>query len=563
MNDVITLLKPRVWSFRSRIFSKREKAKVLKYVLLGAIGALFWGGIFIISLRVLKYFRGIEEIGDLIAFKLLSMMLVIIFSLLIFSSILTTLSKLYLSKDLPLVHSMPVSGYKIFIARWIESTIDSSWMVMLYTFPVFLSYGIVYQSGLFYYINMALTLFPLAMIASGISALLIMLAVMILPASRIRSLFIFLGLSLFIVIYIAVRVLRPERLVDPEAFVTVLVYLKTLKAPALPYLPSTWAFDSMRAMLSNSFADVLFHNGLAWSGAFTMIFALILTADRIYFRGLSRVQTAQGRLFKLHLSDHLPLGSYLSGPVRAFAVKEIRTFFRDQTQWSQIFLIGALVLIYIYNFRVLPLEKSPIKTVYLQNFLSFLNMGLVAFVLIAVTARFAYPAVSIEKEAFWLVRSTPIKLKTYLKVKFFIYFFPLLILSEILIIGTNILLKVTPFMMTLSVITVCFMVPGVVSMGIGLGAAYPDFKSENPGQAVTGFGGLVFMMLSAVYVGAVIILEAGPVYNLFMAGFHGRALSLPEWVWIIGSFTVAFILSLLVVIVPMKFGERRLSRHLI
>ncbi|MFQ5485997.1 MAG: hypothetical protein ACE5DO_11785, partial [Desulfobacterales bacterium] len=190
MNDVITLLKPRVWSFRGRIFSKREKAKVLKYVLLGAIGALFWGGIFISSLRVLKYFQGIEEIGDLIAFKLLSMLFVIIFSLLIFSSILTTLSKLYLSKDLALVHSMPVSGYKIFIARWIESTFDSSWMVMLYTFPVFLSYGVVYQSGFFYYINMVLTLCPLAMIASGISALLIMLAVTVLTASRIRSLFI-------------------------------------------------------------------------------------------------------------------------------------------------------------------------------------------------------------------------------------------------------------------------------------------------------------------------------------------------------------------------------------
>ncbi|MEE8414786.1 MAG: hypothetical protein V3S05_00785, partial [Desulfobacterales bacterium] len=445
----------------------------------------------------------------------------------------------------------------------IESTIDSSWMVMLYTFPVFISYGIVYQSGLFYYINMVLTLFPLAMIASGISALLIMLAVMILPASRIRGLFIFLGLSFFIIIYIAVRLLRPERLVDPEAFVTILVYLKALKAPALPYLPSTWAFDSMRAMLSDSFTDVLFHNGLAWSGAITVIFALILMADRIYFRGLSRVQTAQGRLFKLRILDHLPFGSYLSGPVRAFAVKEIKTFFRDSTQWSQIFLIGALVLIYVYNFRVLPLEKSPIKTVYLQNLLSFLNMGLVSFVLIAVTARFAYPGVSIEREAFWLVRSAPIKLKTYLKVKFFIYFFPLLILSEILIIGTNILLKVTPFMMTLSVVTLFFMVPGVVSMGVGLGAAYPDFKSENPGQAVTGFGGLVFMMLSAVFIAAVIILEAGPVYNLFMADFHGRALSLLEWVWIIGSFTVAFILSMLAVIIPMKFGERRLSSHLI
>jgi ABC-2 type transport system permease protein len=71
------------------------------------------------------------------------------------------------------------------------------------------------------------------------------------------------------------------------------------------------------------------------------------------------------------------------------------------------------------------------------------------------------------------------------------------------------------------------------------------------------------MMLSAVFIAAVIILEAGPVYNLFMADFHGRALSLLEWVWIIGSFTVAFILSMLAVIIPMKFGERRLSSHLI
>ncbi len=60
-------------------------------------------------------------------------------------------------------------------------------------------------------------------------------------------------------------------------------------------------------------------------------------------------------------------------------------------------------------------------------------------------------------------------------------------------------------------------------MGIGFGAAYPDFKSENPSQTVTSFGGLMFMMVCAGYVGAVIIIQAGPVYRLFMANIQGKS----------------------------------------
>jgi ABC-2 type transport system permease protein len=254
---------------------------------------------------------------------------------------------------------------------------------------------------------------------------------------------------------------------------------------------------------------------------------------------------------------------FLPGPIRAFAVKEIRTFFRDQTQWSQIFLIGALVVIYIYNFKALPIEKAPIRTVYLQNLLSFLNMGLAAFVLTAVAARFAYPAVSAEKNAFWLVKSVPIRLKSFLWIKFFVYFLPLLVLTEILVVTTNILLSVTSFMMILSLTTVFVMVPGIVSMGIGFGAAYPDFNSENPAQTVTSFGGLLFMMLCAGYIGIVIVLEAGPVYSIFMAGIRGRALSGFEWIWIIGSFVLVFILSVIAVIFPMTFGEKRLAEHIL
>jgi ABC-2 type transport system permease protein len=435
-------------------------------------------------------------------------------------------------------------------------------MVVIFTLPVFLAYGIVYQSGLFYYANAAAALAALVINASAISTIMVMVAVIVIPANRLKSIFIFLGILFFVVIYLAIRLSRPELLVDPEVFDTVMVYISSLETPQSSVLPSTWAYDSIKAGLNGAIKSGFFHTALAWSFSVTIAFVLIMVAEAIYFKGYSKTQTASARLFKKYTAGWRYF-DFLPGPIKSFTVKEIKTFLRDQTQWSQLFLIAALVVIYVYNFKVLPIDKSPIKTVYLQNLFSFLNMGLALFVLTAVTARFAYPAVSMEREAFWLVKTSPLSLKAFLWIKFFIYYFPLLILTEALIVATNILLSVTPFMMALSIVTVFFLVPGVVAMGIGLGAAYPDFKAENPTQTVTSFGGLVFMIVCAGYIGLVILIEAGPVYNLFMADIRGKTLSPAIWLWTIGSFAAAFVLSLAAIALPMRFGENRLSKRLI
>ena len=561
MNEVLTLLKPRIWPLKNRGLSKANGNSSARFLLLGSFGLLFWGGIFAVSWRVLIYFKGIEDIGDILGYKLLSMMLVISFALLLFSSILTSLSKLYLSRDLLLVHSMPVSSYKIFITRWIDSTIDSAWMVIVYTLPVFMAYGIVYQTGVFYYINTMISMTCLAVIASAISTLMVMAAVIFIPASRMKSVFIFMGILFFVVVYLAIRLSQPELLVDPEVFDSVMVYITSLQTPSSPFLPSSWAYDSIRSALSGAFNKSLFFTALLLSFAGMIVSAMIFLSDAIYFKGFSKTQNAPSRLFKNNVASDR-IFNFLPGPVKSFTVKEIKTFLRDQTQWTQIFLIAALVVIYVYNFKVLPLEKSPIKTVYLQNLFSFLNMGLALFVLTAVTARFAYPAVSMEREAFWLVKTSPLSIRTFLWIKFFIYYLPLLILTEILIVATNILLQVTPFMMILSTLTVFFIVPGIVAMGIGLGAAYPDFKAENPTQTITSFGGLVFMTACAGYIGLVVIIEAGPVYNLFMAGIRNKIITLPAWTWIVGSFILVLVISLLAIAMPMRFGEKRLSKLL-
>ena len=559
MLDIITLLRPRLYSsmHNGRVQHRRSgKVKIL----LGIIGMLFWGGLFALSHRVLAYFREIEEIGDILNFKLLSMVLITAFALLIFSSILTTLSKLYLSRDLALVHSMPVSSYRIFIARWIDATIDSSWMVVIYILPIFTAYGIVYRAGPVFYLSMPLQFAPLALTASGIGAIAVMLAVMIVPANRMRSIFIFLSILFFVVLYLAIRLLKPESMVDPDVFDTVLVYVTTLQAPSSPLLPTTWVFDAIKASLDTNISESLFHSALIWSFAATLCLMMFALADRIYFEGYSKTQTAQVRLYRKGMRiDRLT--AWLPGAIRAYTTKEIKTFLRDQAQWPQLFLIAALVFIYIYNFKVLPLDRSPIKTAYLQNLLSFLNMGLALFVLTAITGRFAYPAVSTEKDAFWLVKTAPGSIRHFLWIKFFIYYPPLLILTEFLTIATNILLDVTPFMMVLSTATVFFLVPGIVATGIGIGAAFPDFKAENPAQSVTSSGGLLFMILSASLIITVIAIEAGPVYHMFMADFWEKKLTTLQWLWAAGSFAAVLVLSLVAIMWPMRFGERRLSDY--
>lgn len=560
INAVWTLLAPRLLSARPSVQNNRRS----RFFFFFFIGLIFWTGAFLIFYRVLTYFQSVQDFGDILAMKLLSMMIITFFTLLLFSSIINSLSHLYLSRDLSLLHSLPVSVVDIFRSRWLVSAFDSSWMVVAFSLPVFLSYGLVYHAGIFYYLITFTAIVCMCMIASALSSMVVLLGAAILPAGKIRTLFVILGVLLAVLLVVVLRLIQPEQLVNPDSFASVVLYLNSVQALNLPYLPTTWITDTVRFALKSEWSSSGLNLALSTSFVLFLLFINETTAGTIYFRGFSRAQTTPKRLFKpvtLGGKSWEVLLNFLSRPARAFAVKELRSFFRDSTQWPQLFLICALIVIYLYNFSVLPLDRAPIKTIYLQNVFSFLNVGLSAFVLSAIAARFVFPAVSMEGEAFWIIQSAPVSMKTFLWIKFFLYYLPLLLLTETLIVASNILLRVTPFMMFLSVLTIFFLVPAIVALAVGLGARYPDFKSENPAMSATSFGGVLFMLLSFSLIASVIILEAGPVYRIFMAELHGQALSVKQIIRLALSFSFALFLCIFAVFYPMKLGEKHLLKR--
>ena len=558
MNDILLLLKPGILALANKLKGKGGKSRNVKALILFVIGICFWVGLFWISRKVLLYFSSIEQIGTLISYKLLSMTVSISFFLLLVSAIITSISRFYLSKDLIMVHTMPAKPVNILLSRWIVSLFDSSWMVLLYIFPALLAYPVVFETGPVPFFIMAVSFCSLAVTASAIASIGVMLLVTLVPATTLKSIFAFFGLALFIALYIGFRMLKPEQLVDPESFNSVLAYISALKTPSSPLFPGTWVFEAIQSSLEGNLGPSLFHISLSVSFSALLILVLAVAGDLLYFRGVTASIEEKGKNAG-HLRRKKETWRNTGAPGHAIRVKEIRYFFRDQTQWGQLFLVAALITIYIYNFTVLPFDKSPIGEFYLQNLLSFLNMGLALFVLTSVAARFSYPAVSMEAESFWMIRSAPVSMMKFLLIKFFVHYIPLLILTEILVVITNILLQVTDFMMMLSVVTTFVLVPSIVALAIGIGGIYADFNLENPLKSVTGFGGIMYMILCAAITGGVILLEAGPVYTIFMAEIRGRALADYEIIWSAIAFSLVPVIAISALVIPLRLAARHLS----
>jgi ABC-2 type transport system permease protein len=236
-------------------------------------------------------------------------------------------------------------------------------------------------------------------------------------------------------------------------------------------------------------------------------------------------------------------------------LKEMRLFFRDTTQWSQLILLTVLVVVYVFNIKFLPLRGEGV-TFFLANVIPFVNLILAGFVLASIAARFIFPGISLEGRTLWLLRSSPLDMEQLLWSKFWVGTLPLLILAVGLVFATDVLLQVSGFMMAVSIFTITMMTFAIAGLALGFGAMFPKFNTENAAQIPTSFGGLVLMMASVALIGLVIVVEARPVYQYAGAQLLHTAPSVAE---LIIGFGGAGALCLVATFVPIRIAMKRMK----
>jgi ABC-2 type transport system permease protein len=526
------LLLPGWFALRNRV-GRREKGDTLRSVLFGgiaaAVGASILGIVYYVTWHLLDY----AELGDYLIRLGLSWLFLTFLSFLGFSGIVTALSTFFLSEDLRLIMAAPVAARRFFYARFLRTAVQAGWMVVVFVVPVLLGVGLARCAPWSYYLTAVLAVTPFVIVPVAVGCLAVAIVVML-------------------------RFLQPERLMRVESLPDVTAFFATLQSPVTPLLPSFWAGEALFGSLMGR-PDLL-HLGALWTTALGLCVVAAMAYERFHFVGWSKAQEARKvRFTRLSGVEWLARALPLSPGRRHLLLKDLKVFLRDTTQWSQLLLLMALVLVYVYNFRVLDLDRFPQIGTVVKNAYAFVNLAMAGFVLSAVAVRFVFPAVSAEGPAFWVIRTSPVPMRQFLWSKFWTGLVPILLMTEALTIVSNQFLGADPFLQVVGAVAILFMSFALVGLATGMGAMHPRFRAENLVQVAGSYGGIAFMVLAVLFILVETALLAWPSSLYLWHRFRGLPLA-PSRVALMGAcFLAAAGLSVAVFLTAMSRGVRALD----
>ena len=304
-----------------------------------------------------------------------------------------------------------------------------------------------------------------------------------------------------------------------------------------------------------------FHLLLLWSTAAATFVLGAALHHWLYGRCFTKAQEGNENRIRSHAAwAWFERGLRRSGTQkRELILKDAKIFFRDPTQWSQLIILAVLVVVYVYNMRVLPLGAGSAVSQYLVTLVVFLNLALTGFVLAAIAARFVFPMLSLEGGTLWLLRSAPVEASTLLSAKFRIGIVPLTGLALILSVATGLFLGVPAGLFALNLLAIVGLGAAFTAQALAWGILYPQFESENAAQIPTSLGGLLFMLGALVTLGLVTVSQLWSLRGFLMSGLPGRdprPAMLAELI-VAGLLTAA--ICALATLIPYKLAVRRLS----
>ncbi|GAB4346974.1 MAG: hypothetical protein Kow0089_24500 [Desulfobulbaceae bacterium] len=548
------LFQPLLYGFRNRFLrGGNRKGRTL---LITGFGALLFAGLYLLSVKTITYFHSQNELGVILSLKIFQMAWVIVFTMLIFSNMVSGVSALFLSQDNEIFFASPAPLTELYLTRFVSTTLFTSWMMVIFSLPVFGAFGTVFNAGPGYLLLLIPTVVAIAAMAGGIGLLVTIILVNLFPARRTRDIVVYLSILFGILLYLVIRLLRPEELADPERFPDFIEYLSSLSTPVTPYLPPSWASALLTGYMQDHYVDWLLM-GLLATTPFVIYFAGEWTMQRWFFPGYSKAQESFGGSIRFRRQRYTPQ------PLRWFFRKELKMFVRDSSQWSQLFLIGALIVVYLYNFKVLPLDRSPIPAQFLANLIAYANIGLTGFLIASLSARFVFPAIGNEGAAIGITLTSPLSLKRFLFYKYLFYVVPFTLLAAILLVASNHLLRISGPMWWISLSTGLIMTWSVVALALGFGAMYADYKAENQAAVQGSFGAILFLFTALAYELATILIAAVPAYKLVRSWRWGLHFSQSILLQTTSVLTVILLISIVVIMISLRKGMTRMRRDIL
>lgn len=470
---------------------------------LGAFGCFVEGFLYLQKNFDMASGVGILSIADILMARLLAIFALVLFFMLMFSNVLVAFAALYRSEEVGYLLHTPLSSRTLFLARFFECVVFSSWASAYLGSPLILAYGLTSGAPWPFYLAAALFYVPFVALPAAIGSIIAVIIVRLFPLLRGKALLAAGLLAVAAVFWYLRSAFSAERLAG-ENLITYLI--DATRQTQSPLLPSYWASHGVLASAEGRYAESAFQFLLLLSHALLFVWLAVLAAQRFFYTGWSDLTASNGtrerRIGRGILGRLDLLLSGLKDPARSLVVKDVKLFWRDPAQWGQFVVFFGIMAVYVANLR--NRAAGYAEQEHYRSWIACLNIGACSLILATLTSRFVFPLISLEGRRFWVLGLAPVTMRQIVRQKFWLSVATTSPFTLGLVILSCIMLRVDAIRFLLSVYSIAAANLTLAGLAVGLGSLYPNFHEDNPARIVSSMGGTLNLVLSVGYIALVV-----------------------------------------------------------
>jgi ABC-2 type transport system permease protein len=536
----------------------------LRLSMILACSLVFWVGLFGLFLAGFEFIGLSDELLHSIFEYLFSMFFLSISVMLFFSTGIITYTALFHSREGAFLLTTPASTDRIFAHKFAEAVVISSWGFFLLGSPLMAAYGLTIKAPAAFYAMFLVYLVMFVLIAGSLGAIVAIVVANVFPKKQKLVLAFGVVATLALIVGLAVRLWRtPGDTLTSDWLGNVQNRLAFCQHPLWP---SRWMSAGLLASARGEWSRSGYYLMVLSAHAALAYLAAAAVARDLYFRGFSRVQGGRSNRRRLGLRalDELlhRVFFFLPRPIRLLILKDFRTFRRDPAQWSQFLIFFGLLAFYFLN---IPRLGYGVQSPSWRNLVSFLNLSVTALILSTFTSRFIFPLLSLEGRNFWILGLFPLRREQILWGKFVFSVAISLLATEGLVFLSDLMLGMGPVMIVLHLGMVAVLCMGLSGISVGLGARLPNLRETDPSKIAVGFGGTLNLLVSLVFIFAVVTALAVPCHLYYLGVEHPGTTSLALShegfrFWLIVAILVSVAIGAIGTIVPLRIGIKAFQR---
>lgn len=404
-----------------------------------ALYALFYDGF-----RFLDSAIPGPDLYDQIARMVFGLFFASLMVMLLFSTAIILYSSLFRARNVPFLLTIPARAERVFIVKFQEAVLTSSWAFILLSSPVLLAYGLVRHAPWYYFAMLLPFLVSFTFIPAGIGAILCLAIVHRLPHAKAYVLVITAACALATAVAMLWIIShRPATtMLSADWFRDM---LRRLQFTENRLLPSWWLSTGLLEAARGEIADSILFLVLMVSNALFIRLLAVWASARLYRSAYSRLygRRSARRRTKTAWIDRAAAwaAGFLPAQVQLLIVKDLRLFLRDPVYWSQTLIFVGFLLLYFFSIPSIHYEVAQESWV---NLVSFLNVSVVGFLLSTFTTRFVFPMISLEGRRFWILGLLPVHRDRILWGKFAFGIGFSVVSSCVLVLVSDSMLRVAP-----------------------------------------------------------------------------------------------------------------------